>query len=72
MYFFLHIGLWVLISLWSSLCVCAEVHTPETHKSLMLILLHFPASLLIPVILNKDAARTAGKREFEEDVTLTF
>lgn len=38
----------------------------------MLILLHVPASLPIPVILNKDAESKEGKREFEEDATLTF
>lgn len=56
------------------LCVFVQkcTHTRDTQITDAFILLHFPASLLIPVILNKDAASTAGEREFEEDMRLTF
>lgn len=41
----------------------------RTHSSLMLILFHFPASLPITVILNKEAQGTsnAGKNECMEE-----
>lgn len=72
--FFLHISLRVLISVCFSLCVCADEFfcCKCTHDSLMLVLLHFPASLPISVIFNRDAASTVGKRDFEADMTPAF